>query len=381
MYQNLSYRVFYDKKVYGVRNWYYKNNTQEHSKANAKGRIQIGKGVNINGPILKAKLEELAKKLGRNDFKATDKNFSADDIYNADETGLYYRARPDGSLCYKHIALSGYKKAVDRITLLIKGKSARPRCFKRLRMEGIPVEYHAKKNAKILLLVDNGAAHPLLDHLQNIQLEFLPRNTTSFNATIGHKGNKNFKTLYSGKLVNLILESIDENLLTSSTTAREISSKISLLQEIQLVADSWRAIKTTTIQNCFTNCGFRPLDISEILSNEENEDMLPVRIINYEEFSTIDNNLPCYDNNEDCDDLIVEGIKSKHEKFEEDDDNDDESPVPVTNHEAKKCMAVLQGYFMQEGNEGSPTSALKIFADFVEFKCYKNKRQTTLDSF
>ncbi|KII67876.1 hypothetical protein RF11_12559 [Thelohanellus kitauei] len=108
--------------------------------------------------------------------------------------------------------------------------------------------------------------------------------------------------------------------------------------------------------------------------------MLPVPIINYEEFSTIDNNLPCYDNNEDCEDLIVDGIKSKHEKFQEDDD-DDESPVPMTNQEAKTCMALLQRYFMQEGNEGSPTSALNICADFEEVKCYKNKRQTMLDSF
>ena len=109
--------------------------------------------------------------------------------------------------------------------------------------------------------------------------------------------------------------------------------------------------------------------------------MLQVPIINYEEFSTIDNNLPCYDDNEDCEDSIVEGIKSKHEKLDEEDDDDDESPVPVTNQEAKKCMAVLQRYFMQEGNEGSPTSALNICADFVQVKCYKNKRQTTLDSF
>ena len=34
--------------------------------------IVSGRGVNINGPILKAKSEELAEKFGRNDFKATD---------------------------------------------------------------------------------------------------------------------------------------------------------------------------------------------------------------------------------------------------------------------------------------------------------------------
>ncbi|KII69726.1 Tigger transposable element-derived protein 6 [Thelohanellus kitauei] len=116
-------------------------------------------GGNIHGSILKAKSEELAKILGCNDFKAPEvwlsrwkarhnikfknahdekgsadkeraeqwkipkihtflENFCYDDIYNADETGLYYNATPDGSLCYKHIILSGYKKAIDRLTVL-----------------------------------------------------------------------------------------------------------------------------------------------------------------------------------------------------------------------------------------------------------------------
>ena len=101
--------------------------------------VTQGRGVRISGPILKSKSEELAKKLGHNDFTATEgyhdrklgitlhlrkhhgekdgadkvgaeewkstkipillQNFCADDIYNADETGLYYRVTPDGSLC------------------------------------------------------------------------------------------------------------------------------------------------------------------------------------------------------------------------------------------------------------------------------------------
>jgi hypothetical protein len=36
--------------------------------------------------------------------------FCADDICSADETGLFYRATPDGSLCYNHVQLLGSKK-------------------------------------------------------------------------------------------------------------------------------------------------------------------------------------------------------------------------------------------------------------------------------
>ncbi|KII64926.1 hypothetical protein RF11_06138 [Thelohanellus kitauei] len=151
--------MFYDKKVNCVRNWYYKKDKQEHSKENARGRNQTRK---YQLPNIEAKSEELAKKRGCNDFKVTDswlwrwkarhnikfKKAHGDkggaQQWKTKKTGLHYRATPDGSLCYKHIALSGYKKAMDLITvlccanmsgtderkLLIIGKSDRPRCFK-----------------------------------------------------------------------------------------------------------------------------------------------------------------------------------------------------------------------------------------------------------
>jgi hypothetical protein len=83
------------------------------------------------------------------------------DIYSADETGLFYRAMTDDSLCYEHVKLLGSKKAVDRIIvlccsnmsgtdkrkLLVIGESAKPRCFKGLNMDSLPVKYYANKNA------------------------------------------------------------------------------------------------------------------------------------------------------------------------------------------------------------------------------------------
>ena len=42
----------------------------------------------------------------------------SEDIYNPNKTGLFNRATPNGSLIYKYEALSGSKKAVDRVTVL-----------------------------------------------------------------------------------------------------------------------------------------------------------------------------------------------------------------------------------------------------------------------
>ena len=65
------------------------------------------------------------------------------DVFNADETGLFFRGLPERSLVVKKGERKGGKKAKERITLLlccsatgekleplILGKSANPRCFR-----------------------------------------------------------------------------------------------------------------------------------------------------------------------------------------------------------------------------------------------------------
>jgi hypothetical protein len=215
------------------------------------------------------------KKLGHNDFKATDgwlslrkcrfgikfkkahgKNDSADavsaekwkstklpkllqkccadDIYNANETVLFHLATLDGSLSYKHAALPHSKKAMDCVTvlccssmrgtdkwkLLVIGKRAKPRCFREIGKASLPVLYYANKNVcitpEILLVLDSCAAHTHSDSSKNIQLEFLSLNTTSVVQPMRMGIIKNLKPLYHTKLVNYILEAIQENLLTPS---------------------------------------------------------------------------------------------------------------------------------------------------------------------
>jgi hypothetical protein len=179
------------------------------------------------------------------------------------------KAMPDGSLSYKHTTLSGSKKAMDHVTvlcssdtsgtdkrmLLINGKRAKHQCFKGISMDSLPFLYYANKNVwmtseifkkwpmswnmelqqisrKDLLVQDNCAAHPHSDSLKNIQLEFLSPNSTYLVQPMDMGIIKNWKTLYRAKLVNYILEAIQENLLTSSSTAKKVNTRIDLLQAV-----------------------------------------------------------------------------------------------------------------------------------------------------
>lgn len=117
-------------------------------------------------------------------------------------------------MCLKGESCSGGKMAKDRLTImlcvnldgefetpLIIGKSARPRCFKRMNINDLKVDWNSNKkawmtqdimtewlikfnakmksqNRQILLFMDNATCHPKID-LTNIKLIFFPPNTTS----------------------------------------------------------------------------------------------------------------------------------------------------------------------------------------------------------
>lgn len=129
------------------------------------------------------------------------------DIFNADETGLYYRALPNRTYAIKGDPCKGTKTAKERITVLLAcsaagekltplviGRSAKPRCFRN--KDILPVTYRnnrkawmtsvlfaewldklnnsmIRQNRKILMLVDNCGAHPHLVR-SNVRLVFLP---------------------------------------------------------------------------------------------------------------------------------------------------------------------------------------------------------------
>lgn len=157
------------------------------------------KDARVNGPLMKMKAEDLAKKMGKEDFKATSgwftrwqkrenvqytkpqgeageadsagaeawirdvwpdliSEYPPDCIYNADETALYYRALPEHTYAFKNEKTKGVKTCKERVTVLccvnmsgekkdlvVIGKSKKPRCFAGVKK--LPVRYFNSTNA------------------------------------------------------------------------------------------------------------------------------------------------------------------------------------------------------------------------------------------
>ena len=217
------------------------------------------------------------------------------DIFNANETGLFYRALPSRSMVAKGDEAKGSKKAKERITALLAcsavgekltplviGRSANPRCFRGV-TACLPVTYAVNKkawmtsdlfqswlntvnikmkseNRSILLFVDNCSAHPHVVH-NNVTLVFLPPNTTSRLQPCDAGIIQTVKMHYR-KLLRSILARMNE-----ATCASDLVKSVNILDAIMFLRRAWDAVQPSTITRCFEKCGFVELSVRE----EENE--------------------------------------------------------------------------------------------------------------
>ena len=140
-------------------------------------------------------------------------NYKLENIFNADEFGLFYQCHPDETNHLKGEKCSRGKKSKVRLTgmaaasavgeklpMFVIWKFKYPRCFKNVKH--LPYEYKSQKRSwmnseifeewvrkldqkccaddrNIALIIDNCPAHPSISNLTNVQLVFLPPNTTS----------------------------------------------------------------------------------------------------------------------------------------------------------------------------------------------------------
>ncbi|KAL4107979.1 hypothetical protein QTP88_018247 [Uroleucon formosanum] len=306
------------------------------------------------GPLLRQNAEDLAKKMGKDDFVAAEDWFyrwkkrenisfikpheeqgEADQVaarswnnskwlsliakyppsfvFNADETGLYFRALLEHTYAFKNEKTRGTKTSKERLTilccasidgekrkLLAIGKSKNLQCFKGVK--NLPVDYTANSNAwmtkeifiewltkwdnelrhDVLLLVGNCTAHMVTVKFKHINLVLLPSNTTSIIQPCDQKIIRTFKAYYRTGMRKNVISVIDVNLEQELCTLRahEIAKKMTVFEGLHLAYEAWNIVSKITIRNCFRHDGFilcpkeveiaveRPTDLSTELYNE-----------------------------------------------------------------------------------------------------------------
>ena len=102
-------------------------------------------------------------------FKDLTNGYSLDQIFNCDETGLYYKMLPGRTLTTAHNDPIGTKKVKERVTinacsnasgsiklpLMFIGKAKKPRCFRGTDKSTLPVVYRSQKNAWVTVIFND----------------------------------------------------------------------------------------------------------------------------------------------------------------------------------------------------------------------------------
>ena len=260
------------------------------------------------------------------------KGYELKDIWNADETGLFWRALPDKSPSVKKGRCKGGKYAKQRITVLlivnalgekeppvIIGRSLIPRCFKNVKDKRRPCGsyYYANKKAwmdselleeilrtlnrkcaaedrKILLFIDNAPSHPesFSDCFFHVQIVFLPKNTTSKLQPLDAGIITNFKVFYRKQLLQHVLTRIKRG----SKASGAISS-IDLLKSIGWAMDAWKKVKKETIVNCFSKCGFNEATLELFIDDDADAEFAELQ--NYISAISLDSTVDSYLNQDE----------------------------------------------------------------------------------
>ncbi|GFW22895.1 tigger transposable element-derived protein 1 [Trichonephila clavipes] len=148
--------------------------------------------------------EELAKII-------EDGDYSADQVFNADETGLYWKKLPNRTYIAKdEKTASGHKASKDRVTLLLCSNASGDRMSK-------PLLINKSLRPRALK-----ASHPQLEH-PNVQLVFLLPNTTSLIQPLDQGIIATFKKYYIKTTYKFILNKLENETLTVKDVWKQFS--------------------------------------------------------------------------------------------------------------------------------------------------------------
>ena len=205
---------------------------------------------------------------------------SPEDIFNCDETGLFYKVLPTKSLVEKNKICSGTKETKDRLTILLCAnmsdteklellmivKSQNPRCFKHMDFSQMPAQWKANKKAwmnssifgewlkdinnkmkrqkrKILLFIDNATSHPHLE-FSNIELKFFPANCTSQLQPMDQGIIQSMKLSYRKLLLLDLLSRVD-----SCDSGQGLIKSITVKHAMYWAAQAWEMSNPKLFRN------------------------------------------------------------------------------------------------------------------------------------
>ncbi|GBL84871.1 Tigger transposable element-derived protein 6 [Araneus ventricosus] len=302
------------------------------------------KNVPISGPFIIEKALQFAKALGYDDFQESNgwlekfkrrhrimakvisgdskhvdnndrenwitetiskilKDYKPENIFNADETALFFNVCLKETLTFKKEKCFGRKQSKARLTVmlgankighqklrpLVIGRSKNPKSFKGVKSLGVDYDFNKKswmtseicekrvqkldklmiaECRKIAFVFDNCPAYPkeINQKLKNFTVFYLPPSTPSKLQPMDQRVIKNFKIHYCKGMVRKVITVLENNQSMPKINSRESKSEIS---------KAWKYdVTDRTIRNSFAKAGF--FVSNENSASTEDEDDIPL---------------------------------------------------------------------------------------------------------
>jgi hypothetical protein len=352
--------------------------------------------------------------------------YHEEDIYNMDETGLYWRKSPASGLASEK--RPGIKRDKTRITLVVCvnftgshrlpiwviGKSQRPRALKNVNLRALGCEWRANKKAwmntivmsewleafyssispsrSVLLLMDNHSAHisgaEVSPPPSHVKIQWLPPNSTSLYQPLDQGIINTIKLGYRKHWLLYMIQEYEQQ--------RDPIKSMNLYLAIRWVCLVWSSgVSDGTIYRCFRKAQILPSQQAINLPSEPPPDLTSIYqtvrstgqiqdMMDLSQFlSPADENIE--DESQPGEPDIAE-IIARHvgnvieEELDEMDDPEVEIVIP-TAKEAMVAIELLQRFKQHQSNTTSDEiKVLNRLQHSVEVAMINQKEQGTLDS-
>lgn len=429
--------------------------------AGAKFYDQLGIPVNERQKLSNGWLESFKERVGLRSFRFHGEAQSANvehvederarlksllagwdlcNVFNMDETALFYAMSPDRGLATTQhhgqkqskvrltLAFTANADGTERLPPLIIGRAKRPRCFQKKTGEQLGFNYHSNsrawmtgdifrqwlvdwdkqlrnKNRKILLLVDNFSGHNYdTRSITNIEVERFAPNMTSHVQPMDAGVIHCFKAHYRRHFLSRALDLFDDG-------ADDIYG-INQLQAMRMICMAWEDVSNETIAHCWNKTGILPInmdnhsdqavDVFVLINNHEQETVLakvndcykaiehiqPNRIrLSIEELvSPAEENdsvaLESLDDNEITTYVITNREMEQSILLSNDSDNEEQEPA-MSVKDAIATIEKLEHFMELENGEEFRDASRKLtnVKRTLHERVERGQKQTTLNSF
>ncbi|CAG7711672.1 unnamed protein product [Allacma fusca] len=275
----------------------FRSSTGWLDKFKTRHNISFKKSMKLNGNSSGVGDKKVAVDWVTKVWPSVCEGYTSQNIFNADEFGLFYSALPDVASKLMHETCHGGRMAQERLTVLLiansDGTEKRPltvvgshNLIGHFNVQNLPVTYLSDSkswmtrqifveelrkwdgelrdsNRNVLLVVDNSPCHTVTETFSNIKLVFLPPIVASILQPLDRGVVEQVKGQYRRLLLDRVISKMQ---LLPSQEEKSLEGAVNILEAMVMLNAAWTSIPRNAICECFKNANLQSIHMSTTMA-------------------------------------------------------------------------------------------------------------------